>query len=194
MSILSSLYHGKIHNKPNDVHNVPDAERTGTAAGGAAQTLGVGADSAAQASGSGAALSSARQAAAGGWMNVSFLDESAMDAQLADAHAVALSDAFDHSHPAPRRTRESTDGNAVYQGASGRTEDTAAPRRTREHTDGSAVLPRHAERRIEALEDGHLRPPLYYTAQEQTPCASGVWESAHTVASKLESKEEFPQG
>lgn len=168
MSILSSLYHGEIHNKPNDVHNVPDAERTGTAAGGAAQTLGAGADSAAQASGSGAALSSARQAAAGGWMNVSFSDESAMDAQLADAHAVALSDAFDHSHPAPRRTRE--------------------------HTDGSAVLPRHAERRIEALEDGHLRPPLYYTAQEQTPCASGVWESAHTVASKLESKEEFPQG
>ena len=42
--------------------------------------------------------------------------------------------------------------------------------------------------------DGNLRPPLYYTQQEQTPCANGVWESPHTVASKLESKEEFPQG
>lgn len=40
----------------------------------------------------------------------------------------------------------------------------------------------------------NLRPPLYYTQQEQTPCANGVWESPHTVASKLESKEEFPQG
>lgn len=194
MSILSSLYHGEIHNKPNDVHNVPDAERTGTAAGGAAQTLDAGADSAAQASGSGAALSSARQAAAGGWMHVSFSDESAMDAQLADAHAVALSDAFAHSEATPRRTQKNGDSNAAHRGAWESTDGTAAPRHTREHTDGSAVLPRHAERRIEALEDGHLRPPLYYTAQEQTPCASGVWESAHTVASKLESKEEFPQG
>ena len=24
MSILSSLYHGEVHNKPNDVHNTPE--------------------------------------------------------------------------------------------------------------------------------------------------------------------------
>jgi len=82
MSILSSLYHGEVHNKPNDVHNTPE-KSTG-------------------------------------------------------------------------------------------------------HTDGSAVLPAHAQRRMQALRD--------YTQQEQTPCANGVWESPHTVASKLESKEEFPQG
>ena len=67
MSILSSLYHGEVHNKPNDVHNTPE-KSTG-------------------------------------------------------------------------------------------------------HTDGSAVLPAHAQQRMQALR-----------------------ESPHTVASKLESKEEFPQG
>ena len=68
------------------------------------------------------------------------------------------------------------------------------PEKSTGHTDGSAVLPAHAQRRMQALRDGTLRPPLYYTQQEQTPCANGVWESPHTVASKLESKEEFPQG
>ena len=68
------------------------------------------------------------------------------------------------------------------------------PEKSTGHTDGSAVLPTHARRRMQALRDGNLRPPLYYTQQEQTPCANGVWESPHTVASKLESKEEFPQG
>ena len=67
-------------------------------------------------------------------------------------------------------------------------------RKSTGHTDGSAVLPAHAQQRMQALRDGNLRPPLYYTQQEQTPCANGVWESPHTVASKLESKEEFPQG
>lgn len=158
MSILSSLYHGEIHNKPNDVHNVPDPEHSG---GGSA---GNGAD------GSGSGSRGARQASnAGGWMGVSFADESTMDAQLADAHAVALSDAFDRAESASRRARGAVTG-------------------------GSAVLPRHAGRRMEAMKEGGLRPPLYYTGQEQTPCANGVWESAHTVASKLESKEEFPQG
>lgn len=55
-------------------------------------------------------------------------------------------------------------------------------------------LPPQAERHMEALQDGHLRPALYYTQQEQTPCKSGVWESPRTVRSKLKSKEEFPQG
>ncbi len=64
----------------------------------------------------------------------------------------------------------------------------------KESTDGSAVMDSEARRRMAAEEEGHLRPALYYTAQEQTPCASGVWEDPHTVASKLESKEEYPQG
>ena len=194
MSILSSLYHGEIHNKPNDVHNVSDAEHSG---GGSARngegSSGSGASHNAYGGsgggvsrnaygGSGNGAGGTRQAAnAGGWMGVSFADESTMDAQLADAHAVALSDAFDRTGTAPRRPRENTGGSA-------------APQHTQKSTDGSAVLPRHAERRMEALKEGDLRPPLYYTGQEQTPCANGVWESAHTVASKLESKEEFPQG
>ncbi len=66
------------------------------------------------------------------------------------------------------------------------------PEKSTGHTDGSAVLPAHAQQRMQALRDGNLRPPLYYT--QQAPCANGVWESPHTVASKLESKEEFPQG
>ena len=190
MSILSSLYHGEIHDKPNDVHNVPDMGHSGggtdnngnSASGGAARkTPGYsdfGSGSARQASGT------------GGWMGVSFADESTMDAQLADAHAVALSDAFDRSDAANRRTQKHTGGSVPSQYA----QKSTSSQHTQKSTDGSAVLPRHAQRRMEALKEGGLRPPLYYTGQEQTPCANGVWESAHTVASKLESKEEFPQG
>lgn len=61
-------------------------------------------------------------------------------------------------------------------------------------TDGNATLTPDAKKRLQALEDGNLRPALFYTQQEQTPCPEGVWESSHTVASKLESKEEYPQG
>ena len=39
-----------------------------------------------------------------------------------------------------------------------------------------------------------MRPALYYTQQEQTPCPEGVWESERTVQHKLLSKEEFPLG
>lgn len=54
------------------------------------------------------------------------------------------------------------------------------PEKSTGHTDGSAVLPAHAQQRMQALRDGNLRPPLYYTQQEQTPCANGrVGISAH---------------
>ena len=192
MSILSSLYHGEIHDKPNDVHNVPQAGRTDDDASGTA--LSEVRQASGNASGSTGPGGVRQTSGKGGWMNVSLADDSAMDAQLADVHAVALSDTFEHADAAPRRTQKSTGGYAAYQSTSERTGGSAASRRTQKSTDGSAVLPRHAERRIKALQDGDLRPPLYYTAQEQTPCANGVWESAHTVASKLESKEEFPQG
>lgn len=42
--------------------------------------------------------------------------------------------------------------------------------------------------------EGGLRPDLYYTGQEAVACREGWVESRHTVASKLESKEEFPLG
>lgn len=156
MSILSSLYHGEIHDKPNDVHNVPAEEKRG-----AEQT-----------------------APDANWMTVPLADTSAgdtgaadwsaLDAQIADAHAMAASCALDHSGAdSPAKKCDPQNGGG---------------------TEGSAVLPAHAERRIHALREGNLRPPLYYTQQEQKPCENGVWESAHTVASKLESKEEFPQG
>ncbi len=164
MSILSSLYHGEIHDKPNDVHNVP--EHAGAAQNGAKQAV-----------------------PDESWMSVPFgdaADASASDAQIADAHAVAASYAFEHGgagipadKPHPAQNGSSQDDAANSAGG---------------NADGNAALPAHAERRMRALRDGNLRPPLYYTQQEQTPCASGVWESPHTVASKLESKEEYPQG
>lgn len=45
-----------------------------------------------------------------------------------------------------------------------------------------------------ALLDGHMRPALHYTQQEARPNLDGWEETPHTVASKLESKEEYPQG
>lgn len=71
---------------------------------------------------------------------------------------------------------------------------TTLPKKARGIQTAALCCPLHAQQRMQALRDGNLRPPLYYTQQEQTPCANGVWESPHTVASKLESKEEFPQG
>lgn len=123
MSILSSLYHHAIRNKPNDVHNEPES-------------------------------------------------------------------------PDPRESKETQDARALHDAL----EQTAALPRTQAApsapacSDGSAVLTASAEKRREAHAEGHMRPALYYTAQEQQPCASGVWESPHTVASRLESKEEYPQG
>lgn len=51
-----------------------------------------------------------------------------------------------------------------------------------------------SRRAWQAKLEGGLRPDLYYTGQEAVPCRNGWQESQHTVASKLESKEEFPQG
>lgn len=168
MSILSSLYHGEIHDKPNDVHNVPaGAPQTADgqawmnvplagADGGAAQTDGESAP--------GAGADARGQHTAG--ENAPAAENNAHAAQAMAAHAERLASAVpQNGGPADCKS-----------------------------TDGSGVLPAQAKRRIRALQEGNLRPPLYYTGQEQTPCASGVWESPHTVASKLESKEEFPQG
>lgn len=42
--------------------------------------------------------------------------------------------------------------------------------------------------------EGNMRPELFYTQQQKAVRNGTVIESDHTVASKLESKEEFPQG
>lgn len=51
-----------------------------------------------------------------------------------------------------------------------------------------------SRRAWQAKLEGGLRPDLYYSGQEAVPCREGWVESQHTVASKLESKEEFPLG
>ena len=52
---------------------------------------------------------------------------------------------------------------------------------------------RSRQRRMQALRNGNLRPPLYYTQQEQTPCANGVWESPHTVAASWKARKNSPR-
>lgn len=61
-------------------------------------------------------------------------------------------------------------------------------------TDSSNNMTQSAKLDKNALINGGVLPALFYTEQEQTRCEDGVWESPHTVASKLESKEEYPQG
>lgn len=142
MSILSSLYHGEIRDRPNDVHNVPPRPGRGEA-------------------------DHCRDEAC-----------EAAENRAGRAHTPAPNSAKDAAESAADRPSAGADSVHPWDG----------------HTDGNAVLPAHARRRMRALRDSRLRPPLYYTQQEQNPCASGVWESPHTVASKLESKEEYPQG
>lgn len=115
MSILSSLSHHEIHDKPNNVHNTPR--------GPLAPLCGA-------------------------------------PVQSAAARGAGLSPGLDP---------------AGENGAAGPLSDTA-------------------RRHMDALREGHLRPVLYYSQQEQTSCKRGAWENPHTVASKLEAREEYPRG
>ena len=54
--------------------------------------------------------------------------------------------------------------------------------------------PAQAQKHMEARAEGGMRPALYYTNQGQAACAKGVVEAPHTVAHRVKSKEEFPQG
>ena len=58
----------------------------------------------------------------------------------------------------------------------------------------SGTLAPDTQRDMAAKQQGNMRPALYYTQQEQTPCPEGVWESERTVQHKLLSKEDFPLG
>lgn len=42
--------------------------------------------------------------------------------------------------------------------------------------------PAQAQKHMEALAGGGMRPALYYTNQGQAACAKGVVEAPHTVA------------
>lgn len=58
----------------------------------------------------------------------------------------------------------------------------------------SSRIPLDAKRAMEAVRSHSVRPALFYTEQEQTPCDAGVWETRETVNHKLKQKEEFPLG
>lgn len=67
------------------------------------------------------------------------------------------------------------------------------PQQAKQEAQGLNCVGR-SRRAWQAKLEGGLRPDLYYSGQEAVPCKEGWVESPHTVASKLESKEEFPLG
>lgn len=61
--------------------------------------------------------------------------------------------------------------------------------------DRNAVLTAEAKRRKAAMIEGSLRPMMTYSQEEELLNQYGeLWQTPHTVASKLEAKEEFPLG
>lgn len=54
--------------------------------------------------------------------------------------------------------------------------------------------PAQAQKHMEALAEGGMRRPCIIRNQGQAACAKGVVEAPHTVAHRVKSKEEFPQG
>ena len=58
----------------------------------------------------------------------------------------------------------------------------------------AGMRPAQAQRHMDALAEGGMRPALYYTNQGQAAGPQGVVEAPHTVAHRVKSKEEFPQG
>ena len=57
-----------------------------------------------------------------------------------------------------------------------------------------SCLTSEAKRRMQAMQQGNVRPDLYYTEEEQVPCNGFVEEPPHAVVSKLENREEYPYG
>ena len=56
----------------------------------------------------------------------------------------------------------------------------------------AGMRPAQAQRHMDALAEGGMRPALYYTNQGQAAGPQGVVEAPHTVAHRVKSKEEFP--
>lgn len=143
MSILSSLYHGEIHDLPNATHNLAPGQPQSPA-------------------------------------------------QL-DAESEAMCPPVANQ---PGRPRDEADASRIRARQLARE---AAPRpalSARQAAEAAEHLNCVSRSRnaYKAKLEGGLRPDLYYTVQEASPGPDGWVESSHTVASKLESKEEFPQG
>lgn len=63
-----------------------------------------------------------------------------------------------------------------------------------QHKNEKSARPAHASRHMQALAEGGMRPALYYTNQGQAAGRRGVTEAPHTVAHRMKSKRQFPQG
>lgn len=61
--------------------------------------------------------------------------------------------------------------------------------------DKVSILTAQAKQRKAAMQKRDVHPDLYYSHQEEILNQKGeIWETPHTVASKLEEKEEYPRG
>lgn len=144
MSILSSLYHGEIHDLPNATHNLAPGQPQNPAR---------------------------------------------MDAE-SEAMCPPVA-----SQPGNQQQNDADAARIRARQLAGENEPrpTLSARQAAEAAEHLNCVSR-SRNACKAKLEGGLRPDLYYTVQEAAPGPDGWVESPHTVASKLESKEEFPQG
>ena len=142
MSILSSLYHGEIHDNPNATHNVQPGQKQDTAR---------------------------------------------MDAQSAamcPPVAHQPSEGTQHTEQTLQRRQLRCENH--HRG-------TMSAQKARQAAQGlNCVSGSRAAWQAEL--EGSLRPDLYYSGQTAAPTQKGWEESPHTVAGKVENREEFPRG
>ncbi|MEG1407976.1 MAG: hypothetical protein RSD23_08955 [Ruthenibacterium sp.] len=61
--------------------------------------------------------------------------------------------------------------------------------------DKASILTAQAKQRRDTMAKHAVHPSLYYSEQKEILNPNGeIWETPHTVASKLEEKEEYPRG
>lgn len=144
MSILSSLYHGEIHDLPNATHNLAPGQPQNPAQ---------------------------------------------MDAE-SEAMCPPVA-----SQPGNQQQNDADAARIRARQLAGENEPrpTLSARQAAEAAEHLNCVSR-SRNAYKAKLEGGLRPDLYYTGQEAAPGPDGWVESPHTVTSKLESKEEFPQG
>lgn len=143
MSILSSLYHGEIHDLPNATHNLAPGQPQ-----------------------SPAQLDAESEA-----MCPPVANQPGTRQDEADASRIRARQLAREAAPRPALSARQAAEAAEHLNCVSRSRNAC-----------------------KAKLEGGLRPDLYYTGQEAAPGLDGWVESPHTVASKLESKEEFPQG
>lgn len=143
MSILSSLYHGEIHDLPNATHNLAPGQPQ-----------------------SPAQLDAESEA-----MCPPVANQPGTRQDEADASRIRARQLAREAAPRPALSARQAAEAAEHLNCVSRSRNAC-----------------------KAKLEGGLRPDLYYTGQEAAPGLDGWVESPHTVTSKLESKEEFPQG